>query len=210
MDKLKETINQYGRWKLLNIYIERIETYKESDFSLAIENMKSLLETIGKQICCENGMEIESTASLPSVLKKSFNAIGYQNNSATIQISSALTTIGRNIAELRNKIGITSHGKTLDELKKRNNKIDNLTKEFLTNTVESISCFLIKSFETKNPRTHIKKQITYPEQEDFNEYWDELYGEFNMGDYSYSSSEILYYVDNEAYLYELKKFSEEK
>jgi hypothetical protein len=209
MKKLKEVIEQYGRWNTLSEYIRRIETYKESDFSFAIENMKAMLEAIGKEICKQKSVELESTISIQALLKKAFSAVGYTNNEAVTQISSALVTIGQKIGELRNEVGITSHGKSLEEIEKRNNKFDEISKEFLISSVDIIAYFLIRNFETENPRIHIKKQITYSEQEDFNEYWDELYGEFNMGDYSYSASEILYYVDNEAYLYELKKFSEE-
>lgn len=48
MERLRETISQYSRWNPLCIYIDRIEGHIESDFSLSIENAKSLLETIGK------------------------------------------------------------------------------------------------------------------------------------------------------------------
>jgi hypothetical protein len=39
---------------------------------------------------------------------------------------------------------------------------------------------------------------------------DESYGDFDMGGYSYSASEILFYVDYNAYLTELKAFKEDK
>jgi len=48
MKKLKKVIEQYGRWAVLSMYVERIETYIESDFSLCVENSKALLESIAK------------------------------------------------------------------------------------------------------------------------------------------------------------------
>lgn len=36
------------------------------------------------------------------------------------------------------------------------------------------------------------------------------YGNFDMGEYSYSASEILFHVDYNAYLTELKAFKEDK
>ena len=81
MDKLKKTIDSYGSWSSLSVYTERIETYLDTDFSQAVENAKSLLETIGKTICESKGVELESTASINSVLKKAYNALGV---SATI------------------------------------------------------------------------------------------------------------------------------
>jgi ABC-type bacteriocin/lantibiotic exporter with double-glycine peptidase domain len=56
------------------------------------------------------------------------------------------------MGELRNEIGLTSHGKSLEEIKQRNNNIDLLTREFLIDTVELVSVFLIRNFETKHLR----------------------------------------------------------
>jgi len=67
--------------------------------------------------------------------------------------------------------------------------------------------FLIKSFECENPRigpSH--KEILYADNPDFNDSWDDAYGEFQMGDYSYTASEILFNTDYQAYLTELKAF----
>ncbi len=50
--------------------------------------------------------------------------------------------------------------------------------------------------------------MLYVEFEEFNEYWDELYGEFEMGTYSFPASEILYNVDQSAYLTEQQAFAE--
>lgn len=48
-------MDQYHRWKPLEMYIERMEAHLETDFSISIENAKALLESIGKEICtCQN------------------------------------------------------------------------------------------------------------------------------------------------------------
>src|SRR5208283_2149046 len=100
MERLKKVIDQYGRWSELTTYMDRIEAHTSSDFSLAIENAKALLETIGKEICDSKGLEIEATASINSVLKRAFNAIGYKSSDLVTQISSALATIGQQIGDL--------------------------------------------------------------------------------------------------------------
>lgn len=211
MERLKKVITQYGRWSDLTIYTERIEAHMATDFSHAIENAKALLETIGKEICTSKGVEVEATASINSVVKKAFTAIGYPSENMVTQISSALATIGQNIGELRNDIGTTSHGKSLEELKERNNKVDALTREFLIDSTVIVAAFLIRSFENENPR--IKPEVVetkplYPEFEEFNDYWDDSYGEFEMGSYSFPASEILFYVDNKAYMTEQQAFAE--
>ena len=210
MDKLKKTIEQYGRWTELSIYVGRIEVHIESDFSHSLENAKALLETIGKEICQSKGLELkEKNPSINNVLRNAFSALGYSNSSLVSLIASALATIGQQVGELRNEIGISSHGKSLEEIRERNNRVDILTREFLIDTIEIVSCFLIRNFENENPRKPketIEETLDYFEAEEFNEFWDEAFGEFEMGSYAYSASEILFNVDNQAYLNEYKAF----
>ncbi|MAT42262.1 MAG: hypothetical protein CL609_07975 [Anaerolineaceae bacterium] len=211
MDRLKNLIQQYGRWGQLITYIERIELGKETDFSFAVENAKALLETIGKEICSIKCVEIETTSSINNVIRKAFSAIGYSNEDKVRQISGALATIGQSIGELRNESGTTSHGRSLEELENRNNKFDELTKQFLIDTTVIVASFLIRAFEDENPRLKAESeeiQIVYTENEDFNLFLDELYGDFTMGDYSYTASEILYYVDQKVYTMEYKLYME--
>ncbi len=209
MKKLKKVIEQYGRWAVLSIYVERIETYIESDFSLCVENSKALLESIAKQICKEKGVVLTGNESINKLIKISFEAIGFEKGDSINIIASSLSAIAQEIGNLRTSIGSTSHGKSLDELEKRNQNMDFLTNEFLISSIEIVSCFLIRNFENENPRKpaeSIDGTLDYYEAEEFNEFWDNLFGEFEMGDYSYPASEILFYVDNQAYKNEYNAF----
>jgi len=69
-----------------------------------------LLETIGKEICAAKGHELLAASSVNGVLKNAFQALGYSNSTLVNQVSSALATIGQQVGELRNEIGLTSHG----------------------------------------------------------------------------------------------------
>jgi hypothetical protein len=123
MNKLKEVIQEYGRWSELSTYVERIETHIQIDFSHSLENAKALLETVGKEICNAKSVELENTASINKVLKKAFTSLGYANNNLVNQVSSALATIAQQLGELRNEIGSTSHGRTLNEMRTRNDRV---------------------------------------------------------------------------------------
>ena len=114
----------------------------DSDFSIAIENAKALLESIGKEICNQQEIEVNSTASINAVIKKAFYAIGYDTNNSVVQISTALATIGQQFGEIRNQIGATSHGKTLKEIEERNQLIDEIAKDLLIDSTIVISSFL--------------------------------------------------------------------
>jgi len=211
MNKLKEVIQKYGRWSALSTYVDRIETHIEIDFSNSLENAKALLESVGKQICIDNGVNLGTNPNVNAVLKKAFTSMGYANSNLVNQVSSALATIGQQLGDLRNDIGLTSHGKSLEEIKQRNSKVDILTREFLIDTVELVSVFLIRNFETKTQRASaelLEDTLDYWKAEEFNESWDDSFGDFTMGDYSYPASEILFNVDKQAYVNEYKAFIE--
>lgn len=210
MDKLKKVISEYAQWDDLSQYIDRIETFYEVDFSQAFGNCKTLLESIGKEICDKNGKDLGDNPSMNSVVRSAFSSMGFSNSTIIQQISKSLGTLAQNIGELRNEIDPNAHGKTMEELKLRNSKVDVLTREFLIDTVESVSMLLIRTFETqakKSPTEKLVDTLDYLEAEDFNEYWDDMFGEFEMGMTSYSASEILFNVDKQAYVNAYVEFS---
>lgn len=215
MEKLRATIEQYGRWKELGQYIDRMEGHLESDFSVSVENAKALLESIGKEICNAKKVELAATSSINGVLKTAFLALGYSNENLVNQVSRSLANIGGEIGSLRNEISPTSHGKSLDELRERNNKIDALTREFLIDSTLVVAVFLIRAFEERKDAVVLvdaeatkDELLNYDELEFFNSFWDEAYGEFEMGDYSYTASEVLFNVDYKAYETEFMAFME--
>lgn len=215
MEKLRTTIAQYGRWQELELYIDRMEGHLESDFSISVENAKALLESIGKEICSAKGVELAAASSVNGVLKAAFRALGYSNEDLVNKVSGSLANIGQELGNLRNEISPTSHGKSLDELRERNNKVDGLTREFLIDSTLVVAVFLIRAFEERLDATALIEDeeaeyvlLKYDESEDFNSFWDDAYGEFEMGDYSYVASEILFNVDYSAYETEYKAFKD--
>lgn len=213
MKKLKKVIEQYGRWVEYSMYADRIEAHVDSDFSLCVENSKSLIEGISKQICKEKDIVLSGDESFNKLVKMAFDAIGHKSGECINVIGSSLSAIAHQLGNLRTAIGATSHGMTSEELKGRNESLDIATKEFLIDSIEIIGCFLIRNFENENPRkiTDSNKELfPFEEAQDFNDFWDELFGEFEMGDYSYMASEVLYNVDYNAYMNEYKGFKEDQ
>jgi hypothetical protein len=215
MEKLRATIEQYRRWKELGQYIDRMEGHLETDFSVSVENAKALLESIGKEICNAKKVELAATSSINGVLKSAFLALGYPNDNLVNQVSRSLANIGGEIGNLRNEISPTSHGKSLDELRDRNNKVDALTRGFLIDSTLVVAVFLIRAFEERkdavaltDASTDKDELLNYEALEFFNSFWDEAYGEFQMGEYSYTASEILFNVDYKAYKTEFSAFKE--
>lgn len=213
MEKLKKLLGQYGRWSEYSIYIDRIEVHIDSDFSLCVENSKSLIEGICKQICSEKNVDLKGDESFNKLVKVAFEAIGHKKEECINVIGGSLSAIAHQLGNLRTAMGATSHGMTSEELKNRNDSLDEITKEFLIDSIEIIGCFLIRNFENENPRIAISikgEEVVFESAQDFNDFWDELFGEFEMGDYSYPASEILFNVDRDAYTEEYNSYIESK
>lgn len=218
MDKLRSVIEQHGRWSPLILYVDRVEAARESDFSNALENAKALLECIGKEICQVRGTTLDANSTVNGVLKKAFGALGYAGSQLVTQVSTSLANIGQHIGQLRNEISPTSHGRPLAELEARNSQVDLLTREFLLDSTVVVAVFLIRAFEERQAQTVAPAAVglaedsaTHPSYEDneaFNDYWDESFGEFTMGDYAYTASEILFALDRQAYAAECQAFAE--
>lgn len=213
MEKFRTTLDQYHRWQPLGMYIDRIEAHLETDFSISIENSKALLESIGKEICTSKNIQLGANPSINAVLKHSFKALGHTSGELVTQISSSLATIGQHLGSLRNDVSPTSHGKSLEELQSRNDKVDLLTREFLIDSTLIVGMFLIRAFEERNiekskPVDEAQSDLLYESNESFNDFWDESFGEFAMGDYSFTASEILFNLDFQAYQTEKKLFKD--
>lgn len=215
MQKLRELIANHARWSEFDIFIERIELSRDQDFSLAFENAKALLESVCKEICQSCGTPLAAQSSMNGIVKSSFSALGFTTTSSASQISRSLANIGQVVGDLRNDTGITGHGRTAEELRQRNSQFDELTKDFLFDSIKTIVIFLIRSFEQQHSQQsaiqpELEKEPEYTNCEVFNDFWDDIYGEFAMGEYSYPASLILFRVDSEAYHYVRKGFEAEE
>lgn len=179
MQKVKTLIEKYSRWQPLSEYIERIEGYRNTDFTVCVENSKSLLESIAKEICHQKNQSLNGSESVGKVLGLSFGCLGYASSDTIRQIGTAIANIGQQMGNFRNEIGATAHGKTLDELRSRVTTIHDLTGDFLLQSTELVAFFLIEAFETDNPLKPEEIPIKFQDNPEFNDYWDELYAEFN-------------------------------
>lgn len=215
MEKLRLTIGRHGKWSYLSEYIDRIEGHIESDFSHSLENAKALLESIGKEICKIKSVELRPSVSINGVIKQACSAIGYGADVFETQISGSLANIGQQMGDLRNKIGAVSHGRTAQEMRERNDSVDMLTREFLIDSTIVVAIFLIRAFEDRQAiamppiaEELAEDPLNYTDAADFNDSWDDTFGEFEMGEYSFTASEILFNVDFKAYNAEYAVFSE--
>jgi hypothetical protein len=96
--------------------------------------------------------------------------------------------------------------------KLRIKKTETSSTESIKNSLVSKSTLLLRCLISSNDLPCEVEPISFLSSptlaEDFNESWDDSFGEFVMGDYSYPASEILFNVDKQAYVNEYKSFTE--
>jgi len=209
LEKLKNTIEKYSGWQLYSEDIERIEGYQNINFAICVDSCKCLLEGISKSICELKSQPINSHENMSKLLSLAFGSLGYPDSDCTKQVGKAISSIGQQIGNLRNEIGRLGHGRSLQELNNREDIINSITRDFLLSAIESLCCFLIETFELDNPIVQPIPEIRYEDVPEFNDYWDEAYGEFNMGlNASFMASEILFKCEFDSYKIALNEFKQ--
>lgn len=205
MERLRETIERHSRWQPLEKYIRRIETYKSDDHDLVFENCKALLESISKEILIDIDGGVANNQDVHQLVRDVARKIN--SLSQIPKIISGLVTISLQFGELRNKIGTTSHGRSLNELEVES--LGETLLDFLINTTENVACFIIGFYEVEYPQK-ISEEVEYNENEEFNEYFDNVEGVVTIGDLEYSASELLYNTDKNAYSTAVQEYNANK
>lgn len=196
MEKLKETISTYNAWEGLAVYINRIETFLDTDFITSVENSKALIESICKTIFKNTATLYDETDSINKLVSITFKRLGIFSEKQVSKFGSGMVTAMQNLGELRNNHGQTAHGKPIDELK--NNGLEKISTAFLVNSVEVLAVFLIEYYELEFPKREDKEDENV-DYSDFNEFLDEEYGDVEITGILYPTSEVLPAVDVTAY-----------
>jgi Abortive infection C-terminus len=202
MDKLKEIAKKYSKWSGLEAHINRIEYQIESDLVAAIGSAKSLLESVCKTILDSENESYVNGDNINKISRKTVTALGVYNPGSVSQFGTAIISAMSGLAEIRNKIDDSSHGKSLMS---QQQGIDIITASFLIHSTESLACFLINFYEAKNLTNHEEKnEDEYLEK--FNNYLNDEYGSVDIAKIPYSTSEALFAVDRTAYNDEYQKY----
>lgn len=203
MDKTKGALERYPRWTTLQVYIDRVNLTKDTDFPRCIGHAKCLIEAVGKEICDWQEKELPKTPDLRKVVRTAFQALGIASGHHLVQIANSFAAIGQELGTLRNSIDISAHGKTLSEIERSQAETQHYTADFLVSSTDLVSSFLIETFEQfrleKELEEAAEPEPVYLDFEDFNAAFDEQHGEVFIGDYSYQSSEVLFHIAPQAF-----------
>ncbi len=208
MKKTSAFIQQDPKWQALEAYILRIESYSDTSPGLVIENCKSLIESIFKTIIVE--VENKSAEELKDddigKLNKDVRVILHLEERGYSQIIGSFSSA---IAQFRNSLGETSHGKDIYTLEENRTALFEDEINFLLATTDNIAFFLLSYYKNLYPSFAGKrKKLTYEDNPEFNEWFDENEPAVNVRDVELSPSKVLFDNDEEAYKSYLLEYGE--
>lgn len=207
LDRLRRTIEACKGWDQLIQYVDRIEAYQNNNLSLRIDNLKTMLESVCKEVCKRHEVSVDKKSSLQGLVKQSATALGIAASDADRTLVSALGTLAKETGALRNRYGSTGHGRTMEELASIDRSIDIWSQNLVSSAVEAVAVFFLEVDHHRNTSPDVSAD-EIDRDDDFDEYWDNEYGEFVMGAYSYTASETLRAVDPTAYQTEVQTFKQ--
>lgn len=201
MQSLRGLCQQYGKWKPLEEYVLRVETYRESDGILVMENCKALLESICKTVLDELGEPYSGSESIQALVSKACSKMSCLPS--TGDLARSFTTVAQKLGEFRNTFASIGHGQPVRLLEENKKKVIGASVDFMVNSIEQLAIFLITVYQDEYPR-HVTQQLRYEDNKDFNVNFDEQLEPVQIGIYGpYSPSEVLFYMDENAYRTEL-------
>lgn len=186
-------------------YVMDIEYSLERNPNKAIEACKGLLDSICKTILRDLGTDFDKGWDTPKLVKETLNNLPFLKtlqmkdfNSAK-KIINSIITLSYGICEFRNSHSFITHGQDIQE-----EYCEKLYGQLVFDAVKTVSNFILE-IHTNLTSISDKVRIRYEDHDDFNNYYDELYGEVVLGNYIFPASQILY-TDREAYKEALNEF----
>ncbi|MDO8662981.1 MAG: hypothetical protein Q7K98_07185 [Candidatus Omnitrophota bacterium] len=199
MRKTQSFIDENIKWQALGDYVLRIETYRETSPGLVIENCKSLIESIFKTILVEVNAKTEDDLKNIDIsgLYKQVKKILFFEEKGYCHIIGSFSNA---IAEFRNKLGETSHGKDIYTLEKNRSALFGDEIHFLLSTTDNIAFFLLSYYKNLYPvYAEKKRELVYGDYSEFNGWFDETQEQVVVGGVSLLPSRVLFDGDIDAY-----------
>lgn len=171
MDKLRKAIWGKDRRKDLNDFILLIEENKDSNPNVALDALKTTIETIAKTILADKWISFADDSKLSYLVKTCLSSLPFFTKLANIDqnraksIINSLENIWNQIGWFRNSYGFFSHGQDLESA-----RFDHYLLELAIDSADLLSSFLIISHaEDLKDRS----RLYYEEHHEFNQYIDD-------------------------------------
>lgn len=188
--------------------------YTENESGLVIGQCKSLIEGFCKTILDKNGVEYESDISIGKLAKKAVTSLeigsGEENEQKTREafikiinsFSHNLENAASAIGSLRNDYCPLAHGRSVNH-----QPLHMLYAKFVASQTDAVVAFLVNLL---NHHELLEPEIVFRENEEFNDYLSEEYGEIKIYGDSYQAPEILFNLKPSQYKIALKEYQDGK
>ena len=197
----------------IELQIEAIENALESVPDFAFDLSKTLVESVCKTVLEDIGQPANPKWNTPKLVKETTNHLNLFPHNHLIPEKareSVVKTVGgmsqtiQGLCEFRNNYGIASHGR--DAFSAR---LDLRQATLAAQAADTIVSFLYRIHrdalrQTPGARVH------YEDHCDFNEEYDRVYEPIRLGELEFLPSQVLFYVDSEAYKAALNEFITER
>ncbi len=191
------------RYKLTRTLTAINTGFNEGESGLVIGQCKALIESLCKSILSENSINIDPNIPIGKLAKKTGSAIGMGNeygedkktreafikliNSFTLSLENASSSIGT----LRNEYCPLAHGRSSDQ-----KPLHMLYAEFVANQTDAIIVFLLNLIDHKK---NFSPEVVFRENEEFNEYLFDEFGELEIYGDLYQAPDILFQMNKAKY-----------
>lgn len=183
--------------------IKAIERAVFENPGLAFDLAKTLIESACKAILGERGVVVASDSDLPSLFRTTTSQLPFLPPAASGEVDArrslaqtltGLHTAVQGVAELRNRYGFASHGSGVPRP-----SMESVQALLAAQAADTIVGFLYRVHRQER-RPEQEARLEYADNPEFNEYLDETNPQVMVASLAYRPSEVLFYVDNQAYL----------
>lgn len=206
MTGCREVIKAWDGAVQVELLVKEIERAVTENPSLVFDLARALVECICKTILHDRGVTLERNPDLPALFTLALQSMTVipssrsesdKTDTALRAAISGLNKIVDGLCRLRNIEGSASHGKDGYMV-----PLEPLQAQLAARSADTVVHFLYNA-HIAYPIDASKARLHYTDRKEFNDYIDGINEVIQIFDYRYQPSEVLFYVDNEAYREEL-------
>jgi len=180
--------------------------------ALAFDLAKALVESVCKIILDEREVEYSKADDLPKLYRSVSTILPLLPPNASAESKAreslkkamgGLSTSLIGICELRNSLGFTSHGSSVIHA-----DMESTQALLAAQSADAIIGFLYSN-HIRERKINSARPAQYGDHGEFDEYIDSSFPTVNIFDLEYQPSEVLFYVDRDAYMERMQGFSSE-
>lgn len=207
---LKKADANGDRYRLKRTITAINNSLLEGESGLVVGQRKALIETLCKSILKEQGEEIEPNISLGKLAKKAVTALGVEKtgnqdqktreafikliNSFSSQLENAASAIGT----LRNEYCPLAHGRGHDEP-----QLHMIYAHLVASQTDALATFILELIEQ---RKNFAPDIRFAENEDYNDYLYEQFGQLEIYGDLYQAPDVLFKMNLDVYRRGLEEY----